>query len=99
MNIDMNPRLTEEESEFLDVSKFLREGWQIQDHPQMLKSYWEYFLKAYGEEGKDYHKLSEATYNTEDKGKPVVYMRGQLLLGPNARSNLAEYHRNNGLPE
>jgi hypothetical protein len=80
---------------FIDVSKLMAEGWQMQDHPQMLKNYWEYILKGYGEQGKDYHKLSEATYETVSEGKEEIYMRGQLLLGPNARNNLKEYHERN----
>lgn len=45
--IEMRPM--EGSSEPLNIDELLKQGWQYQDHPQMLAPYWKYLLKGYGE--------------------------------------------------
>lgn len=70
----------------------LRErGWRYQDFPKMEPEHWAYFKAAFGQEGVDYHILSEATY-------PSGAQRGQMMLSPKAFENLRAYKDTHPLP-
>ena len=74
------------------VAKLQKEGWYFQEFSQMKPEYWEYVLKAYGEDGKDYYKVTETTY-------PNGFMRGQLFIPPTAPGRIKAYRVTNPLPE